>query len=425
MNRITLDNYEAFLLDYMEGSLSPAMVEELMTFIASHPELEIDLSDLELPVVAAEEFEYDLKSTLKKTNEPISSETLFDYLEGNLPAAEQEKVAAELLNNKTLALEFELLKKTRLQTDEQIRFENKAALRKTDDDLLFLDQTLQYFEGQLSEAEKRQFEADLKNNAALQRKLDLYAKTRLSADQTVVYPNKKELKKEGRVITLFSVRRLSAMAAAVLLLAGLFVIFRQTGAPHRNTQPGLANVVKHPQPAKSKQPLDNGRTDNTTSVVTTPSNPSNKHLLKPSLQVNPPVSGSVAPQIPSQQEEGPALAQDKKPGPSSGQDKTQNTPSLTGQERPEEPLLAQQTETLVAPSQPSLTAPMSSDEHLTKYTLLAVTEDPEEKEEGRRGFLSKAARFGKRANDIGIKVVDGNESHRRISLFNAFSVEKH
>lgn len=45
MSRITLNNYEAFLLDYLEGNISSDDAAELMLFAAQHPELEIDLED--------------------------------------------------------------------------------------------------------------------------------------------------------------------------------------------------------------------------------------------------------------------------------------------------------------------------------------------------------------------------------------------
>ena len=47
-NKIDIQNYEAFLLDYMEGNLSSEETVALQLFAAQHPHLEIDLNDLEL-----------------------------------------------------------------------------------------------------------------------------------------------------------------------------------------------------------------------------------------------------------------------------------------------------------------------------------------------------------------------------------------
>ena len=44
---INLNNYEAYFLDYHEGSLSPALVKELMEFISQHPELKEEFETFE------------------------------------------------------------------------------------------------------------------------------------------------------------------------------------------------------------------------------------------------------------------------------------------------------------------------------------------------------------------------------------------
>ena len=46
MSGINQHNYEAYLLDSMEGRLSVEQQLELDTFMALHPELAIDLEDL-------------------------------------------------------------------------------------------------------------------------------------------------------------------------------------------------------------------------------------------------------------------------------------------------------------------------------------------------------------------------------------------
>ena len=62
---ITTDNYEAYLLDYMEGNLSPDEAEQLKAFVAAQgldwDELTEELPHLEAPVLA-----YENKEDLKK-----------------------------------------------------------------------------------------------------------------------------------------------------------------------------------------------------------------------------------------------------------------------------------------------------------------------------------------------------------------------
>ena len=55
---ITTDNYEAYLLDYMEGNLSPDEAEQLKAFVATQgmdwDELTEELPHLEAPQIAFE-----------------------------------------------------------------------------------------------------------------------------------------------------------------------------------------------------------------------------------------------------------------------------------------------------------------------------------------------------------------------------------
>lgn len=62
---ITTDNYEAYLLDYMEGNLSPDETEQLKAFVAAQG-LDWDELTAPLPYLAAPEIAYEGKEKLKK-----------------------------------------------------------------------------------------------------------------------------------------------------------------------------------------------------------------------------------------------------------------------------------------------------------------------------------------------------------------------
>lgn len=65
MSLITRNNYEAYLLDYYEENLSPALIAELMLFLENNPELKEDLDDFELLVLQPNETKLSTKETLK------------------------------------------------------------------------------------------------------------------------------------------------------------------------------------------------------------------------------------------------------------------------------------------------------------------------------------------------------------------------
>lgn len=66
MSLINKNNYEAFLLDYMEQNLSADMVAELMLFFENNPELKSELEELEGATLLSEEIVFTDKDELKK-----------------------------------------------------------------------------------------------------------------------------------------------------------------------------------------------------------------------------------------------------------------------------------------------------------------------------------------------------------------------
>lgn len=75
MSKINLNNYEAFLLDYLEGNLSAEDTADLLLFASHHPELEIDLDD-ELPILEDSHLVELPKEEKVKLQELVELETL-------------------------------------------------------------------------------------------------------------------------------------------------------------------------------------------------------------------------------------------------------------------------------------------------------------------------------------------------------------
>ena len=170
MGQINMYNYEAYLLDFSEGNLTEELQMELELFLIQHPELDINLSELEL-----------------------------------------------------LSL-----------NEEIFLFENKQHLKKSNADLVSEAQFVAYIENQLSEDEKIQVEKSCAVNTQLAKELALFQKTIALADTTIIYPNKNELKRKPKVIWFdFSVTQYAA-AACILFLIGLFVFWPKTETIHNS-----------------------------------------------------------------------------------------------------------------------------------------------------------------------------------------------
>ncbi len=131
MSKITIDNYEAYLLDLSEGTLPGEMQIELELFLIQHPELNIDLSELAMFTVDTEEITFSGKQHLKKTEQQLVPEEQFiAYIENQLPLNERTAIEKSCAANPALSKELALFTKTIAAPDTSIVFENKASLKR-------------------------------------------------------------------------------------------------------------------------------------------------------------------------------------------------------------------------------------------------------------------------------------------------------
>lgn len=129
-NKINISNYEAYLLDFMEGNLSEADCALLREFVLLHPELEINLEDTELVTLEAESISLGSKENLKKSGVTFSDEHFIGYIENTLSSEEKEQLELACSADAALAKELRLYKSTILETDTSIIFKDKSSLRK-------------------------------------------------------------------------------------------------------------------------------------------------------------------------------------------------------------------------------------------------------------------------------------------------------
>lgn len=135
---INKDNYEAFFLDYYEGHLSSTGIEEMFSFIESHPEVKEEFEEFEaVALIPDESVHYYGKESLKKnagdTAIIITPANIDEYLvaelEGTLTAEEHRLLKKFLTENPRFEKDRELFKCSKLYPDSSIRFADKAALK--------------------------------------------------------------------------------------------------------------------------------------------------------------------------------------------------------------------------------------------------------------------------------------------------------
>jgi len=245
---INKQNYEAFFLDYHEGNLTPQQVAELLLFVEQHPEFREEFESFEnISLADLPSVSFDFKANLKKE---ITVENKDDYfiraVENTITPAEQILLDTFLKQHPHFLSDLGLFKKTKLQADLSIVFENKEQLKDlaiSNDHILIAS-----VEGLLSAQEITMLNQQLAVDAQMKQDHYLYRQTKLSADTAVVFEDKEELKrKESRAVPFYY---FVAAAASILLVFGIFTL-SNTGTGTQTPE-----FAKHDKTIKT-QPLQN------------------------------------------------------------------------------------------------------------------------------------------------------------------------
>lgn len=336
MAKIDLHNYEAFLLDFIEGNLSETEVSELKFFALLHPELNIDLESKYLPTLNKEESVFDFKTNLKKS----------------------------------------------------------------EDELLLSNKSLMYVEGLMNTQEIFEFEKEISNDVILKKEVLLFTKTRLPVDASITFPYKEDLKKETTIISLFN-RRLLAIAASVLLIIGLFVLFinkneiTETDLPF--TQKNKLPEIKTPREEKISIINKEKQTEEKQNVSLAEKKSYQK--IKHRVLNNKPVLKNDT--VISKKEE--IQTAGKNP-------------------LPKEELAAETRSRDIIENK-------NGEQETTMRTTLAIEEDENdqaETENTKQTFWKRAVNIARKMNELGIKSLKGEEkpNNNFILAFKDFSVEK-
>lgn len=131
--KINIENYEAFLLDYVEGRLSEADQQALFAFLKAHPEIDAELELEEGPEITTggdaglpESFKSSLKRE-ESTQLPLKDHLMIASVEGQLSKSEETQLQALIEEDEALLKELSYYQQTKLKAAKE-QFPNKAEL---------------------------------------------------------------------------------------------------------------------------------------------------------------------------------------------------------------------------------------------------------------------------------------------------------
>jgi hypothetical protein len=240
---ININNYEAYFLDYHEGNLSPQQVADLFLFLSQHPEFK-------------KEFENFEQIVLEDFSTPVFKNK--DHLKKNITAENREEYFIRAVEGTLDTTELTLLT-TFLKAYPEFLTEfnlfQKTKLQ-TDTSIVFEnktrlkqgvdindDQLISALEDLLTKEELLLFEQQLAANPEMQRSFVMYRQTKILADTTLIFKDKHTLKrKERKVVPLYYY---IAVAASLILLFGILFLLKINNT-NNNVEQGIAAQGKQP-----------------------------------------------------------------------------------------------------------------------------------------------------------------------------------
>nr|WP_319271466.1 hypothetical protein [uncultured Draconibacterium sp.] len=191
---------------------------------------------------------------MKEINRTNYEAYFIDYLEGNLDEGMIDSFIAFLKENPDLKQELDLYEPISLEP-EKVAFNKKAELYKSnfDNEEAFDNAAIALLENDLTEKEKQEFATYLASHPEKEKQSAAFQNTKLKADGSLVFADKKKLYKKapGKTILLWTSR-----VAAVLILGLLvFNLVNRNNAIQENLSQQIAEVEKTPQQTIEETPV--------------------------------------------------------------------------------------------------------------------------------------------------------------------------
>ncbi|MFO8055101.1 MAG: hypothetical protein R6U19_08090 [Bacteroidales bacterium] len=236
---INRNNYETFMIDYLDGKLTPGQVAEVLLFLEQNPDIKQEVEGLHEsslpPAETTENAVFEDKAALKHISAtPDKSINRQNYeswfiaaVEGTLTREEEFELNRFLTKNEALEQSYRQFMATKLKPEPTLVFKEKQQLKAIAitpvngiDASNYESWMIAALEGELTSHESRNFNAFLQQNPGLEHEYHWFLKTKLKKDESLIYPYKHRLKK---FIIRFSGRAtysIAATAAAIALLVG-------------------------------------------------------------------------------------------------------------------------------------------------------------------------------------------------------------
>jgi len=184
------------------------------------------------------------------------------YADNELTQTEKKVVEIFVQENVDLKEEFLMIQMTVNSPEKEMKLIDKSFLIKPEPSFInepnYQEIFILYHDNELSEEEKRKTEKFVAENLKYQNEFELIGKAKLVADDSIIYPDKKELyqkEKSGKVVPMILWR---SVAAAIFIGFGLWIAVSYFNKKEVNQQVAstVNNAVEKPA-VQEKKPKNN------------------------------------------------------------------------------------------------------------------------------------------------------------------------
>lgn len=205
--KINKNNYEIYILDYIEGKLVGNLLEEFEKFLDNNPDIRAEAEGVNELSLRSEEVLGD-KNELKTIADPNFYEIPeFDKLavsqiEGDITQSGKDKLQQLLENDEELINDISIYNKVKLSADDSVESSIKDELKnipKTSKKEQVHKLAVAKLDGELSKEENRELSSDIPLAFNVDVKLLSYKKLLLKPNMSVKYENKEQLKRKLRI----------------------------------------------------------------------------------------------------------------------------------------------------------------------------------------------------------------------------------
>lgn len=220
-----------------------------------------------------------------KINRHNYEECFILYWDNELSAAEKLEVENFVNDNPDLKEEFQIFGETRFTPDSSISFSNKHTLQFSTplDSSETEGRLISYIDNELKGEEKLEMERLIAADVAIQKELEIFQKTKIHPDTSVVFPDKSVLyrhEEKVRVVRLTWLR--VAVAAAIILMAGV-ITFRVVKTTDSGDKEQIANVEKGSNPLPQKTEMQKIQEPNTLTLAKNDEQPAPASVQKKNI----------------------------------------------------------------------------------------------------------------------------------------------